>query len=1019
MITRIFSSNLETKNYSPKKSNHGNTISKPLQNNPTSLNYPLKHFYKPVISFRGDTPEPPTTPTKIPEGYVEVKTSVEEVKEQLLSSVPHDSNCNLQSIPAESRFKGPFYTSESDNLAILLKSDKAAILVLEPGLEPEIFLHKFAERVGESKYQKLGFAEDTDVFCIKDPMVFSKSHLKIDAIQHATNEQIMGIFGPDGKIGVFEVDIRKAEHDANPFLRGLDKLNQYNGDRPKIVFVKGFEKILSIMGEHFNKKTFLENLTYRYPNLSIVGILDKNDLKLPKVETFATQTDLIHTRNLQRGLKGIPQLPLSGLSVPQTEEFFKKNAFTLLYSLAKYEPNYVGVSNPAMRKIIPLAAKDTDMALPGSALRLLDRIAASKLQFSKVPNQKGFWVVNSADVEKYKDNHKELLNISKNPDVKIDVIENVSTTMDDIVGLHAAKNAVEDVFEYAKNPKAFVKSGREVPSGYLLAGGGGIGKTELAIAVAGEIKKRFNKEIPVFRMSNFGTEYINTGANAVNNSYEDARAHMRRIGAETGIMIIDEADKIGKKIGRRNGHDEDEKTTNALKDQIGGIPAKTTKEKIITIAISNHPEVFDTELLRPGRLRQINCEGLSTKQDIEKLLHLKSKTKPFESEAEKTKLLSTLADYVRGLNGDQMTKILDESTRLALKTEKKVITQKEITDGFTNILFGEKSVSDYSPKERLVACLHEALHAEAATFSKAKTLIAISNESRGTAAAYTLAAKKYKMFISFEDAIDDVSMNDAGGYGETLLNKNHGSGVSGDYRKKTNTIDTAIKKYGLGVYTPQISFFDEEGHENIELSKQYATEIKKDYELFSETSDRIIKQILKAHKDWLLNGYLEENRAAILAGKDGKNYLGQEYIDLRTKWLEKTGVIKAEPVLENGLDAFKQIAHTDKFWTEHAGLNNARNIMSDGVETIIGLSQQRSWLDDSTKTAEGLNKHIGKIVELAENGSTWLTDVISKTGKGSAEEALVKTVNTIVNAAKGIEPKEAKGLMARIIKRVR
>lgn len=776
---------------------------------------------------------------------------------------------------------------------------------------------------------------------------------------------------------------------------------------------------MSSMGDFTNGRSFQDNLMINYPTLKIIGFVSKNELLLPERGTPSTESDVIRKRNLLKHMQEMPQLTLRGLSVPETEEFFKKNPIYYFKILDKYQPYFPDVSEKAMRKIISTAAKD-DSALPISALLLLDRVTSSKLQASRIKGSKARWRVTTDDVDKYLEKHKALVNISKNPEVKIEVIEDITTKMEDLAGLDAAKSKFEDIFEYIKNPEKFLASGRKAPGGILLTGEPGTGKTELARAVVGEVKERTGKDIPFFRMHDFGDIYVNSAAIAMNNSYNDAREYCRKIGAKVGIMFIDEADRIGRKIskGGSAGQQEDDKATNALKEHLDGMESKTSDIKIITIAATNHPEVLDESLLRPSRFKVIKCEIPEDKGTIKQLLQIHSKNKPFENEFVKSLLLDELADYVRGLNGDQMTEILDEATRLALKTDKKVITRKEIIDGFINALFGEKSKTDFSPKERLLASAHEALHAEAATFSKGKTLVAISNESRGAAAATTFAVYKNRMFKSFEDAIDDVVMNDAGGYGETLINKNHGSGVSGDYRKKTNNIDAAIKKEGLGIYTPQISFFDEERHENIELSKQYATEIKKDYALFSETSSKILKQIVKAHKDWLINGYLKENEEAISAGKDGKNYMGQEYIDLRTKWFVDHGTIKSEPVLENGLDAFKQIAHTDKFWTENAGLNNARNIMSDGVETIIGLSQERSWLDDSTKTAEGLNKHIGKIVELAEGGSKWLEKTLLGKGKESLEERLIKTVGEITDAAKGIEPKKAKGIVSRAIGKV-
>lgn len=1021
MITKVCSSYYGLKNNSQNKSNVKNNASAPIQNISVKSAYSLNNVkanYMPAISFGNDPVSGTNEPLVQIPAPAKAMPDPKEIRKKLLTQVPYDSSFVISSLTEKDRIEGPYYKPLSDDLAILMTSDKDGILVVEKGVNPEIFVHMFTNNVMGNKYEKLGFSSHgTDVIFIQDPLVFGTSNCMEKTINETEDSKLLEAF-KGGSSGTFFIDTSDVKDDGNYFLQGLEKMDKAD-DKSKVVFVKDFDKVMASMGDYYNGRSFRDNLMREYPNLNIIGFVSKNELALSERGVPSTESDAVRKRNLLKHMQEMPQLPLGGLSVPETEDFFRRNPIYYFGILDKYQPYFTDVSEKAMRRIISTAAKD-DSALPTAALLLLDRVTSSKLQDTKIRGSKALWRVTTADVDKYLKKHKALVNISKNPDVKIEVIEDITTKMEDLAGLDAAKSKFEDIFEYIKDPDKFIESGRKAPGGVLLTGEPGTGKTEFARAVVGEVKKRTGKDVPFFRMHDFGSIYVNSSAMAMNNSYNEAREYCRKIGAKVGIMFIDEADRIGRKIsnGGSVGQQEDDKATNALKEHLDGMESKTSDIKIITIAATNHPEVLDESLLRPSRFKVIKCEIPEDKETIKQLLQIHSKNKPFENEFEKSLLIDELSDCVRGLNGDQMTEVLDESTRLALKTDKKVITRKEIIDGFINALFGEKSKTDFSPKERLIASAHEALHAEAATFSKSKTLIAISNESRGNAAASTFAVNKNIMFKSFEDAIDDVVMNDAGGYGETLINKNHGSGVSGDYRKKTSNIDAAIKKGGLGIYTPQISFFDEEGHENIELSKQYATEIKKDYTLFSETSSRIIKQIIKAHKDWLINGYLEENRAAIEAGKDGKNYMGQEYIDLRTKWFVDHGTIKSEPVLENGLDAFKQIAHTDKFWTENAGLNNARNIMSDGVETIIGLSQERSWLDDSTKTAEGLNKHIGKIVELAEGGSKWLEKALLEKGKDSLEEKLIKTVREITDAAKGIEPKEAKSLISRAIGKV-
>lgn len=996
---------LESKNYAPKKAEVKSTLSNPIQSNKTVTDYSIdnlkaNYMISSPISFHGSDEKVVGESTDIIVGL-----NVQDIKKKLLRQVPPDSSYVVSNLPQKEKIKGSFYQPLSNDLAILLNSDKDVMLLMENGVNPEIFVQKFAERISDNEYKKVSFdRQTTDVIFIQDPVAFSKSNLMENAINDAQDSEILDLF-KNTTHAVFQPDTRDAKDNPNYFLSGLQRLDQQD-DKCKIVFVKDFDKIASQIGEFYDGKTLQQNLMSKYPNLRVVGLIDKSELTALDRTMPLSDKDLVKKRNLFKNLEKMPQLLLTGLTTHETEAFFRNNPVYYFYILDKYQPYFVDVSQNGMKKIISNAAKDIDMALPSSALLLLDRVASAKLQEAKPFSQNAPLRIISADIDRYYDRHKAVANISNNSKLQVHVAEKVETRFNNLAGLKTAKSKIaEDYFEYFKNPKAYLASGRKVPGGLLFTGPPGTGKTEMARAIAGEVKEFTGKDIPFFYMSGseFGNKYINSGAMAVRGACEDARNYMKKIGAKFGVLFIDEIDPICRKTeaNSNSGQTEDAKTTDELKVQLGGFSAKDSDERLLIIGATNHPEVFDDALLRPSRFRQIEFNMLSNKKDIVDLLNIHAKKKPFANEFDKSLLLDELAEYVKGLNGDQMTQILDEATKLALKTADKVITKKEILEGFINTLFGEKVEIDSSPEERLHTSLHEVGHAEAAVTLKEHTLIAISNEARGKALASTFSLPPQKNTTNFESIIKELALCYGGGEAEKLSKKAHDAGVSGDYKRITALTEAAVKKYSLGLYTPQRSFFNEDGQELVELSKQYASEIKKDQEILTETAQRVIKQTLKAHKDFILNKYLKENEEAILAGKDGKNYLADDYMAIRNEWFEKTGIVKAEPVLEQGNNALIEVARNDKFWTEYAEIKNARNIMSEGVETIVNLSQERSWLDNPSKTAEELNRKIAKIVDLAENGSKWIMDA----GKTDAEKKLIDAVNKIVDSVRNTDKK--------------
>lgn len=181
MITKVIPFDLKTKKYSQKTSDTKSSVNQPLQSNISVSSYStnqLKTNYMPAISFGNDPvsgASEPLTQAPVP---VKAMPDPKEIRKKLLTQVPYDSSFVISSLTAKDRLEGPFYKSLSDDLAILMTSDKDGVLVMEKGVNPEIFVHMFTNNVIGNKYEKMGFSShDTDVVFIQDPLVFGSVQL--------------------------------------------------------------------------------------------------------------------------------------------------------------------------------------------------------------------------------------------------------------------------------------------------------------------------------------------------------------------------------------------------------------------------------------------------------------------------------------------------------------------------------------------------------------------------------------------------------------------------------------------------------------------------------------------------------------------------------------------------------------------------------------------------------------------------------------------------------------------------
>lgn len=304
------------------------------------------------------------------------------------------------------------------------------------------------------------------------------------------------------------------------------------------------------------------------------------------------------------------------------------------------------------------------------------------------------------------------------------------TTFNDVAGVDEAKEELQEVIEFLKDPKKFQKLGGKIPKGVLLVGPPGCGKTLVAKAVAGEAG------VPFFSISgsDFVEMFVGVGASRVRDLFEQGRK-ASKLSGRGAIIFIDEIDAVGRLrfAGIGGGHDEREQTLNQLLVEMDGF---ATEEGIILIAATNRPDTLDPALLRPGRFdRQIvvNFPDISGREAI-----LKVHSKKIKLAANVD--LKAIAQQTSGFSGADLANLCNEGALLAARRNKDAVEQAELESAIERVMIGpEKKSRVMSKHEKEVTAYHEAGHAILSLLIPgADPLKKVSIIPRGLAGGYTL-----------------------------------------------------------------------------------------------------------------------------------------------------------------------------------------------------------------------------------------------------------------------------------------
>jgi len=413
-------------------------------------------------------------------------------------------------------------------------------------------------------------------------------------------------------------------------------------------------------------------------------------------------------------------------------------------------------------------------------------------------------------------------------------------TFKDVAGVKEAKEELQEVVEFLKNPKKFVALGAKIPKGVLLMGSPGTGKTLLARAVAGEAA------VPFFHISGseFVEMFVGVGAARVRDLFTKAKKNA------PCILFIDEIDAVGRQRGAGLGgsHDEREQTLNQILVEMDGFDPHIG---VIVIAATNRPDVLDPALLRPGRFDRRVILDLPDINDREAILKIHAKNKPLSKDVN----LRRVAERTPGFSGADLANLLNEAAILAARRDKKQIDGEEILESVEKVMLGpERRSHILSEHERKVTAYHEAGHALVAhMLPHADPVHKVSIISRGPAAGYTLKLPTEDRYLhSKSEFMAELAVMLAGYLTEKMIFKDNTTGASNDLKQATKLAQEMVKNYAMGPdlrtfgQRDELIFLGKEIHEEKDYSEKTAEKIDKEItnllEQSKETSDEILHE---------------------------------------------------------------------------------------------------------------------------------------------------------------------------------
>jgi cell division protease FtsH len=420
-------------------------------------------------------------------------------------------------------------------------------------------------------------------------------------------------------------------------------------------------------------------------------------------------------------------------------------------------------------------------------------------------------------------------------------------TFKDVAGVEEAKDEVQELVEFLRDPKKFQKLGGRIPKGVLLVGPPGTGKTLLARAIAGEA------DVPFFSISgsDFVEMFVGVGASRVRDMFEQGKK------SAPCIIFIDEIDAVGRHRGHGvgGGHDEREQTLNALLVEMDGFD---TQEGVIIIAATNRPDVLDPALLRPGRFDRQITVNLPDVKGREEILRVHCKKVKLAEGVD----LAIIARGTAGYSGAELANVVNEAALLAARRGLKGITIAELEEARDKVRWGrERRSLAMSEREKISTAWHEAGHALISVLLEhTHPLHKVTIIPRGPALGLTMSLPEEDQYsFSRKEALDQLTMTAAGRISEELYTQDVSTGAAMDIKQMTRLARKMVCEWGMSDKMGMVEYGEHEDYvflgRDISRARDYseatAEEIDREVKRLLDDAYQAAKNIILSHRDKL------------------------------------------------------------------------------------------------------------------------------------------------------------------------
>ncbi|AEH01553.1 ATP-dependent zinc metalloprotease FtsH [Lacinutrix sp. 5H-3-7-4] len=434
----------------------------------------------------------------------------------------------------------------------------------------------------------------------------------------------------------------------------------------------------------------------------------------------------------------------------------------------------------------------------------------------------------------------QIFNIGKSKAKLFDEKTDVKTTFKDVAGLEGAKEEVQEIVDFLKNPEKYTSLGGKIPKGALLVGQPGTGKTLLAKAVAGEAK------VPFFSLSgsDFVEMFVGVGASRVRDLFKQAKEK------SPSIIFIDEIDAIGRARGKNamsGSNDERENTLNQLLTEMDGFGTNTN---VIVLAATNRADILDKALMRAGRFdRQIFVDLPDVRERKEIFeVHLRPLKKAEGLDIE------FLSKQTPGFSGADIANVCNEAALIAARNGKKAVDKQDFLDAVDRIVGGlEKKNKIITPEEKRAVAFHEAGHATVSwMLEHAAPLVKVTIVPRGQSLGAAWYLPEERLIVRPEQMLDEMCAALGGRAAEKVIFNKISTGALSDLEKVTKQARAMVTVYGLSDKLGNLTYYDSSGQNEHGFSKPYS-------EQTAELIDQEISAIIEKQYDRAVK-LLEENK---------------------------------------------------------------------------------------------------------------------------------------------------------------